>query len=443
MLFPAFAGLNPTSLRLVALGIISLTACKYPYPGDPIDADDVDGPLACQPSTTSCTDDALIVCDQDGHPSSTTPCAFGCPATGARCADLAPSNGLTMYLDQASAAAPVVLTGSVTIDTDAVTINGSAITAQTAIVPSAPVDILVIIAGSFEANDVSAHGSRALAIMSNGDVRLHGTLSVSASHQASGAGAGELTDPSCTARRGSFSVMGYGGGGGGGFGTAGGRGGNGGTVQGGTRGEAAGNAEIVPLRGGCPGAQASGLNPVDPGAQHGGAGGGALQISTRGRITLDATARIVAVGGGAKGIDGSMPCPYTVGDSTTCDAGSGGGAGGAILLEAAKLEMSAAAALVANGGAGTCGLHGLAPDGTVNENAAQGTSCSGLTGVGDGGNGGAGAIAGFNGSDGTANGGGAGGGAGRIRINLPRGVVFDPGPPIVSPVPSLGTAPTR
>ena len=159
---------------------------------------------------------------------------------------------------------------------------------------------------------------------------------------------------------------------------------------------------------------------------------------------MDGTARIVAAGGGGKGIDdANMPCPYTFGESPSCNAGSGAGAGGAILLEAAKLEMSAAAALVANGGAGTCGWHGAAPDGTVTENAARGRNCAGLTGVGDGGDGGAGAIAGFNGGDSTANGGGGGGGSGRIRINLPGGVVFDPGPPIVSPIPSLASVTTR
>ncbi|HVV87985.1 MAG TPA: hypothetical protein VHE35_33320 [Kofleriaceae bacterium] len=430
--------------------LLAATACKFPYPPDVVDdGGTVDGTSAtCTPDTTTCADGTLTVCDSHGAPTSTTPCTFGCAPAGDRCGDLAPSNGLAMYLDQARTASPVVLTGDAVIDTDAprVTVNGTPVPVQTAVVSSAPVDILVIIAKSFEVDNAVARGHRALAIVSDGDVLIHGTLSVSAAREVPGAGAAAANDPACTARNGVAAVGGTGGAGGGGHGTAGGRGGSGGTSQGGTAGAVVGVDTLLPLRGGCPGADAFAVPSAREEDEHPGGGGGAIQITSRARILLDAGAGITASGGGAKGdTEGPITpfCTDQVGAPPTCNVGAGGGAGGGILLEAAEVVVPASSKVVANGGAGHCGYAGYAADGTDSESAAPGSDCSMLGNTGSGGNGGAGGSPGFNGTNGTQVGGGGGGGAGRIRINLPVDVVFDPGPPIISPPPSLGNAATR
>ena len=108
-----------------------------------------------------------------------------------------------------------------------------------------------------------------------------------------------------------------------------------------------------------------------------------------------------------------------------------------------RTGLPVTAALVANGGGGNCGYMTGGSDGQWSEAAAPGQDCTGMAETGSGGSGAAGAHTAVDGGNGTVTGGGGGGGAGRIRINLPAGVTFDPGPPIVSPPPSLGRAPTR
>lgn len=443
---PIILAMSKCLVVLVAVG-----ACKFSYPADvPDDADGADdAQAACTPSTTSCAAGTLTVCDADGHPSAQTACSFGCaPGGDARCADLAPSNGLGTYLDQARTASPLVWGGDATIDTGTgvVTVDGTQVNVQTAVVSSAPVDILVIIARSVDIGNVTARGRRALAIVSDGDVTLRGTLSVSASHGIPGAGAGTTSDPACTAGFGAVNLMGHGGAGGGGFGSPGGSGGDGSTAQGGPGGEATGTTTLVPLRGGCPGSISGGVGGGTPELGHEGAAGGALQVSTRGSIVLQQGSGINASGGGGKGNTSEPFCPFCAdqaGQLPACHQGAGGGAGGGILLEGAHLVASPSAALVANGGAGSCGYCGQAPDGTTTESPAPGQECSAASGIGSGGNGGAGTSGGFRGSVGSTYGGGGGGGTGRIRLNLPAGTVFDHGPPTVSPTPSTGPVATR
>ena len=438
MILPVMRARRP--LMSLTAALLVLGACKFPPPEDVPDDGAVDASDACTPSTTTCNEDVLTVCDAEGHATNTA-CTFGCAPSGDRCGDLAPSNGLAMYLDRARTAAPVVLAGEATVDTDTgrVTVGGNPFAVQGAIASSAPVEIFVIIAKSFEANNVTVRGRRALAIVSDGDVVLHGTLSVSASHEVPGAGAGVANDPAYTAHTGSAGQAGVGGAGGGGFGTAGGRGGNGGPNAGGEPGAIAGNASLTPLRGGCPGASRNAIVNPEPLAEQPGAGGGAIQISTRSTVHIGTAAFITASGGGAKGITGDFSCFELIGDPPYCGAGSGGGAGGAILIEAARLTIENGGGVTANGGGGHCGAYGVAPDGRVARSTAAGTDCSAMSGAGSGGAGAAGETAAFSGGDGQTTGGGGGGGAGRIRINLPTGVPFDPSSAIVSPQPSLGT----
>lgn len=437
--------LRMTPSLVLVLAALAAAGCKFPYPADVVGED----AGACVASTTTCADATLTVCDADGHPTATA-CAFGCaPGGEARCADLAPSNGLAMYLDQARTAAPVLLTGAAVIDTDTgqVRVGGNLVGVQTAVVAGAPVDILVIIARSFEAGDVTTRGRRALAIVADGDVVLHGTLSVSAVREVPGAGAGAANDPACTARKGTTAIAGSGGAGGGGFGTAGGSGGDGGPSQGGAAGASVGNVELTPLRGGCPGANPLAVPSSNPIDRQPGAAGGALQISARGALRMADGAQIAASGGGAKGNTAGGPIPPTcmeqAGQPLTCEMGAGGGAGGAILVEASGAVIASSAALVANGGAGHCGYLGFSPDGRVSEGAAQGADCGPGGTTGSGGSGGAKTSGGFNGGAGLSYGGGGGGGAGRIRFNLPSGTTFDVEQATISPSPSLGEATRR
>jgi hypothetical protein len=140
-----------------------------------------------------------------------------------------------------------------------------------------------------------------------------------------------------------------------------------------------GNAEISPLLGGSSGGT-SGAN----GSGDGGDGGGALQVVAGSRIEIQSAATIEVRGGG-----GSADTIYP--------EGSGGGSGGAILLEAP--EVSVGGLLDAGGGwGGGSGVGGRGASGTTG--AGRGTSTISPQRTG-----------------------GGGGGFGRIRINTEAGDV--------------------
>jgi len=211
-------------------------------------------------------------------------------------------------------------------------------------------DIRAYIAQSVDMSGVVVTGSKAVAFVATGDITLHGLVDISANSSAAGAGAMETG--SCT---GSVATTG----GGGGNATDGGNGAVSkdisGVIPGGAGGKAVMNYE--PLFGGCRGGSSSAI---------GGAGGGALQMDSGTRITLDASAMVDAGGGGAGG-----------------DA-MGGGAGGTIIVESPVVAINGA--VVANGGAGgACGT--TAPDGTRTTSPAFGSSCgtNGATHAGSGG----------------------------------------------------------
>jgi hypothetical protein len=95
---------------------------------------------------------------------------------------------------------------------------------------------------------------------------------------------------------------------------------------------AVGNAQIVPLEGGGPGADNAGLG--------GGGGGGAVLLFSETSVVVNG--KIDAHGGGGGGGPEATP--------TSTEIGTGGGAGGSILLEAPS--VIAGAQLVINGGGG-------------------------------------------------------------------------------------------
>jgi len=387
----------------------------------------IDGtPTACPAGVTSmCSGDNLITCDSSGAITNTTACALGCDATAApRCLKLSASNGVTPYLDESATAPDLVLMGSATIDTDAVSIvdQSGARTAPTVVMTaSLPVPVLVIKAKTFATGGaVTVTGSRALAIVVDGDITISHVISVSAPLVGNGPGA-LPTDAVGKGGDGALGTMeGMSGGGGGGFGTAGGRGGTGGvpTVNGGNPGGVSVASTLIPLRGGSPGGHPGNTSTsYSPGG-----GGGAIQLVSNTSITFAANGIISANGGGARG-----PSNFACIVNTPCGHGEGGGAGGGVLLEAPSVTMDATAGIYANGGGGTCGVNGSAESGKNSTTPAAGQVCGGATG--NGGNGAAGATPALNGgnvSGDNAVGGGAGGGLGRIRVNLKAGVTFSP-----------------
>jgi hypothetical protein len=287
-------------------------------------------------------------------------------------------------------------------------------------------------------------GTRALVVLSEGEVSIQGVFDVSAPCDGTtricggpggGDGAetqGDLATGCAPGRNGNGSFSGgRTGGGGGGFSTDGAAGGTagGGTVPGG----AGGSLEL----GDCPG---SSLEPLIGGGGggagaylaeggSGGGGGGALQITSFTSITINPPASSFFLGIFANGAGG---------DGASDGGGGGGGAGGAILLEAPAITVDGGY-IVANGGAGGAG--GMA--GSVNnpgENGQfNGEVALGGTGQFPGGNGGTGDDApqlGLGGGDST---GGGGGSAGIIHLHVPPdklvidGARFSP-QPIISPL---------
>lgn len=198
------------------------------------------------------------------------------------------------------------------------------------------------------------------------------------------------------------------GGGGGSYGTLGGQGGSQrpGAVPAGPSGARYGLRPDAPLMGGSPGGD-GGFASGSIGA--GGAGGGALQISSA--VSISVLAEINASGGGgAGGGVGSV-------------GGGGGGTGGEVLLEAPMIAISGT--LAASGGGGGGGGSGDAgpAGGDGQDGLGLDPAPGGAGGIPQGSDGGAGA-AGVSGAfadakpgDGyNSKGGGGGGGAGRIWL---------------------------
>lgn len=246
-------------------------------------------------------------------------------------------------------------------------------------------------------------GSRPVVLAVYGDARVQGGVTASSLTRADGstqvgAGAGSAE---CSSAASGTGVMG---GAGAGYGSAGAAGGATGISTGGALN---GQPAMSPLRGGCPGGSAGGA---------GGLGGGGLQLSVAGVLTVT-DGGFVASGG-----QGGQPA------GTASLPGGGGGSGGALRLEAERLVCGGGVFSV-NGGGGAQGGDG-ASKGTAGDDGAEQspTVAHGGTGVGTGGTGGAGAAgaavtveatAGLPGtSGGTVAGGGGGAGLGRVWVSV-------------------------
>lgn len=423
---------------VVVLCITCAGGCGFPRPTPlgGVDAADDGGsnssPICTANQALRCNGSDLVRCNADGTAEVDESCALGCNATELRCNDVNPSNGLAPYLDMTSGEPDLDLGTKATINTDdgTVLVDGKVVAVNHAMISqaSAP-SIQVFIVHSVTTADVTITGSNALAIVSNGDVKVGGILAASAT--ATTPGSGGFNDGACKGSDG-VSMLDVGilaGSGGGGFGHTGGLGGNamGGTptatASGGDAGTATGNLTLVPLRGGCDG---GGLN-LSGSVLKGGAGGGAIQLVSRTKITVS----------GAVAANGSSFIA--------------GGSGGGILLEAPLVEVPGSVVANGGGGAGGCFVLGIPPaeDGRLDAKPAVGGSvsaCSTPSAGANGGNGGAGSTGATSGASNLAGGanafGGHGGGSvGRIRVNTVSAGLHTTG--LFSPNPTTGTIGSR
>lgn len=380
----------------------------------------------CDPNETACTNGTVATCDAAGTVVSSQPCPLGCFEDEPRCRDIDPSNGLALFLDGAQVAADVALS-NVTIFTDTGEIRDAGnnlldVPSTLLAAPAGGAPIRVIVAdtiqlgGTIRVTTATAGfevSGPALAFVANGDVELAGELTFWTDDYRDIGTAGGVDIVGCSGEFGFLSLDTdpssqdlFSGSGGGGHATAGGAGGGiEFRLSGGRAGAAAGNATLVPLRGGCAGG--------------GYGGGGAVQISSRTRIRL-APGATINTNGLNGGIDGMGPAPTY-----------GPGAGGGILLEAPEVVLEAGARLLANGGASPAG------DGTPGISSETTSVSAGGTCVGSPSlrcsNGGNGAAVGGPASAGgevaytttasitTFRAGAGGGGLGFIRVNTAMG----------------------
>lgn len=280
-------------------------------------------------------------------------------------------------------------------------------------------------------------GERPVILAVYGDATLNDEILAHSAREPSRMGAG--SGVRCSGRTGGAGGVGNddgSGGGGGGHATEGGAGGaNNSATAGGTKGGALLTAGFSPLVGGCQGGTGGGITDTTPGV--GGKGGGALQISVAGTLTLGSVVSVSGAGGGG-------------GESTINNAagGGGGGSGGMLVLEARNLVVEATARVTANGGSGGEGSDshgGSRSPGTPGADGSLQTATAvagGDGGAADGGAGGAGAAGSSNPGDGAAGtgsggdhgaGGGGGGAAGRILLRgatscsaIPEGAIISP-----------------
>ena len=366
-----------------------------------------------------------------------TPCAFGCDGMNGKCKDFVPANGAgaaaNLHVNDTFTCTGTQNTGLPTLTTgtgDAIKIDTSNLGTFTYVKSGGSSQTILVLWGgvtmsasgtpfivahlrslSLVGTSVTITGPNALVLLVDDDVSITGTTATPGSINLAGlftaAGPGQSKNGV-----GVSGTLGAGGGGGG-HGVVGGTGGTGlGTtmvVLGGMGGSVDGSAFL--LTAGSPGGGSA--------ADVVGKGGGALQISACGDISIGANVLVNASGGGGSA------------GTSTATGGNGGGSGGMIILEGATTKMLAGT-IVANGGSGGQGGNVAAPgpggglDWTTslafNEPAPGGDVAGALGGAG--GAGGAGTTSPTSGNPAAASagigaGGGGGGGAyGAISIGV-------------------------
>lgn len=378
----------------------------------------------CTPDAVECVGSSLVTCGPDGDVAQTVSCVAGCGASPeAHCVHIVPKY-IPTACDVPTSNSPIDVMGAGMFDTDLSSNCTGGVVVQT----GGPE--LCVVRHSTVTIHASAMmrfiGSRAVALVSDGDLTVDGTVDVSARMDKNGPGGGTTASGGV-----SNTPNGWGGAG---FHTAGGSGGSS-TTNGGA-GNAGGTsvdpATLTVLVGG----------PVDGftmSPSSGGGGGALTLISCRGAVVVSGT--INAGGGGGYG--GGILLAMLLG-------GSGGGAGGNVVLQG--LDVRVTGRLFANGGSGgagkptnqATGANGF--DGNAGVMPSPGGAATG-TGEGVGGTGGylnlpGGAGGRYTGAGTSA--GGGGGGVGFFQSYTPsnRAAVLTPAEASPAPQPN-GTIEAR
>jgi len=371
----------------------------------------IGGCRLCEPNQTVCANGMVASCDANGNQTQPIVCPLGCFEDQPRCRDIDPSNRLGLYYDMVATPPDVDLTGSWNLNASTGILTGPGgvtLTPPTFEVPSlagGPETRLFVvnkltIGDLMIFDDYSQALYRSVSFLASGDVTVTGTVTIASS-------AGSIHSSSCRGASGTDGAEQFGpctflSPGGGGAATS---GAHGGTVIDSNPpvykagGIANGTDDLQPLVGGCSGGGASNSNSGVTTAE-GGWGGGAIQISSRTSITVTGAIH-------ADGDDG-----FSDRDQGCRESWLGAGGGGAILLEAPKVALSANAMVSAIGGTGwgctpgtaTCGAKGKGGTGTAA--ASPGGDAVFSTALGQ---------------DAEYYSGGGGGGVGRVRINTQSG----------------------
>lgn len=365
----------------------------------------------CEPNETACTNGKVATCDAKGQPTVTETCALGCFEDEPRCRELVPSNNLGIFAAMVQNPPDLNLSNAYFDPaTGVVSVAGQPVTVPSFLAAPAGngVAIRVFVVNSLTLTSASL-GNRAetnprdpaIAFMAKRNIVLRGELIVSS-----------LTGGANTGCRpagpGVFGATYASGGGGGANATDGADGGLAAGIAGGLHDTASGTAVLVPLRGGCSGGDPGMTNPIAPN------GGGALQLSAGGTIDIDATIDV-------RGQEGTY---WANSEAQNGPSGSsGGGAGGSVLIEAAKVTLGPDAKLLASGGNGFtfCPSPGCAAAGV------GATAVSPAT----------------KGGDASVSGGGGGGGLGRVRINTSDANYTKTSSTVEDAVVTTGTVQTR
>jgi hypothetical protein len=332
----------------------------------------------------------------------------------------------------------VVLSGSVTINTENLTFGGGPAPAPFDAVAQdggdgelaiLHVKTLTVMGGA----NVRVVGTRPFVVIASGAIVVDGLIDAGARRATPGAGGSSARMGGGAGNNGAHVNGSFrdSGGGGAGFNTAGAKGGDatcnggcgGGPAVGGAGGNGYGNTTQDRLLGGSGG----GIG-VSCMSETAGAGGGALQLYSGTSITIGTNGGLL-VGGGGGG--GGVLC------SGNWGAGAGGGSGGSIFLQSPAVAHMGN--LSANGGGGGSG----AGEDDQNQPSAGKPGTDGALGIAAapggpaqdefgsaGGNGGAtsdGPTPGEAEASGSGNGGGGGGAVGRIRVITHSGGYTDPG----------------
>jgi hypothetical protein len=372
-------------------------------------------------------------------------CSLGCVPGTSTCRSLVPSNGFTAN-SYTTLSGPL---GDAVIETTSCELRDAASVLAKGVIVTSPAGSSTCVIGltSLTIKNgvvVRAVGKHALALLVKQQVTVQGILDAGGHGSEPGPGGGQGgSGPAGGPGQGGAgpgggkvcSCTGTGvddcGGGGGGHGGAGGAGGlEGSCASPSSGGTSHGSASLIPLSagsGGASGGQGTAGSPVAPG----GAGGGALQISCGGTMTVGGA--ILAGGGGGQVISN--------GTGLGSIGGGGGGSGGGILLEAVSFAGNGVVAALGGGGGGGGGLGGATACATAGKAGEDGgpTLTPALGGASGGAPCGAGGDSGKPGAPvpgGSGGGGGGGGGGGRIRFN---GYQHDAAPPLSAAAGSVTT----